>query len=65
MLNRRGEALIGRIFQLDRPIVSGEGRIRVDDSVWRVVGPDLAMGAAVRVVRIEGASLIVEPAARL
>jgi inner membrane protein len=61
-LNRRGEALVGRRFALDQPIVSGEGRIRVDDTVWRVVGPDLPAGTAVRVLRIEGATAVVEPA---
>ena len=60
-LNRRGDALVGRRFRLDRPIVAGEGRIRVDDSVWRVIGPDLPAGAEVRALRIEGATLVVEP----
>lgn len=59
-LNRRGEALVGRIFTLDQPIASGEGRIKVDDSVWRVLGPDLPAGTAVRVTGIEGATLVVE-----
>jgi membrane protein implicated in regulation of membrane protease activity len=61
-LNRRGEALVGRRFTLDRPIVSGEGRIRVDDTVWRVVGPDLPAGAVVRIARIDGATLVAESA---
>jgi hypothetical protein len=61
-LNRRGEALVGRRFTLDHPIVSGEGRIRVDDSVWRAVGPDLPAGADVTVRRLDGATLVVEPA---
>lgn len=59
-LNRRGEALVGRVFQLDAPIVSGEGRLRLDDSFWRITGPDLPAGARVRVARIEGATLVVE-----
>lgn len=61
-LNRRGEALVGRSFVLDQPLISGEGRVRIDDSVWRALGPDLPAGAAVRVVRIEGATLVVEAA---
>lgn len=61
-LNRRGEAMLGRRFVLDQPIISGEGRVRVDDTVWRVTGPDLPAGAAVRVLRLEGATLQVEPA---
>jgi membrane protein implicated in regulation of membrane protease activity len=61
-LNQRGEALIGRRFTLEAPMAGGEGRIRVDDSSWRVTGPDLPRGATVRVVRVEGATLVVEPA---
>lgn len=62
LLNRRGEALVGRVFVLEAPIVSGEGRIRVDDSSWRITGPDQPAGSRVRVVRIDGATLIVEGA---
>jgi membrane protein implicated in regulation of membrane protease activity len=61
-LNRRGEVLVGRVFNLDVPISSGEGRIRVDDSSWRVVGPDARAGTPVRVTRVDGATLVVEPA---
>jgi inner membrane protein len=63
-LNRRGAALVGRIFVLEAPINAGEGRIRVDDSSWRVKGPDQPAGASVRVVRVEGATLMVEAAER-
>ena len=59
-LNRRGQSLIGHVFTLDSPIVGGSGRIRVDDSSWRIVGPDAPAGAAVRVVRVDGATLVVE-----
>ena len=61
-LNRRGHALVGRVFTLDAPIVEGSGRIRVDDSSWRVTGPDAPAGGRVRVVRIEGTTLVVEAA---
>jgi inner membrane protein len=50
------------VFTLDAPIVAGCGRIRVDDSSWRVVGPDTPAGERVRVVRIEGTTLVVEAA---
>ncbi len=45
-----------------RPIVDGAGRIRVDDSSWRVTGPERPAGARVRVVRVEGTTLVVEDA---
>ncbi|HEX2728090.1 MAG TPA: NfeD family protein [Beijerinckiaceae bacterium] len=61
-LNRRGHGLVGRVFMLDAPIAGGEGRIRVDDSVWRIIGPDVPAGASVRVVRVDGATLVVESA---
>jgi membrane protein implicated in regulation of membrane protease activity len=62
MLNRRGQSLIGRVFTLETPIKDGEGRIRVDDSSWRVTGADRFAGAKVRVVRIEGSTLVVDDA---
>jgi membrane protein implicated in regulation of membrane protease activity len=61
-LNRRAQSFVGRVFTLESPIVSGSGRIRVDDSSWRIVGPDAPAGANVRVVRVEGATLMVEAA---
>jgi membrane protein implicated in regulation of membrane protease activity len=62
LLNRRGEALVGTMFTLDQPISGGEGRVRVGDSFWRVTGADAPAGAAVRVVRLDGATLVVEKA---
>ena len=57
-LNQRAEGLIGKHFVLDQPIVNNAGRIRVDDSVWRVAGPDAAAGSRVKVVAVEGAVLL-------
>jgi membrane protein implicated in regulation of membrane protease activity len=59
-LNQRGQALVGRVFTLETPIKDGEGRIRIDDSSWRVVGADRFKGAKVRIVRVEGATLVVD-----
>ena len=61
-LNRRGEALVGQAFTLEAPIVGGEGRVRIGDSSWRVVGPDTQSGTVVTVVQIDGATLVVERA---
>ena len=63
MLNRRTEALIGRTFTLEKPIVDGVGTVRIDDTIWRVQGPDAPAGGRVRVTRANGADLSVEPAA--
>ncbi len=61
-LNRRGEQYIGRAFTLDEAIVNGTGKIHVDDTMWKVVGADLAEGTRVRVTGVEGTLLTVEPA---
>lgn len=61
-LNRRADAFVGRIFTLEEPIVSGSGRVRVDDTTWRVTGPDCPAGTKVQVKRADGATLIVAPA---
>jgi membrane protein implicated in regulation of membrane protease activity len=58
-LNQRGASLVGRTVTLDTPIVDGFGRARVDDSVWRVAGPDLPAGSHVLVVGADGATLTV------
>ena len=62
MLNRRTDALIGRVFTLEKPIVDGVGTVRIDDTIWRVRGPECPAGSRVRVTQAEGANLAVEPA---
>jgi membrane protein implicated in regulation of membrane protease activity len=61
-LNRRAQAFVGRVFTLDRPIVGGTGTVRIDDTVWRVTGPDSPAGSRIRIARADGATLFVEPA---
>jgi len=61
-LNRRAEGYVGRVFTLDKPIVDGVGTIRIDDTVWRVSGPDCPAGSRVKIARAEGADLLVEAA---
>jgi inner membrane protein len=61
-LNRRAESYIGRMFTLDGAIVDGRGRLRVDDTVWLVAGPDLPAGTQVRIVGSDNTVLRVEPA---
>jgi len=60
-LNRRAETYVGRMFTLDGAIVDGRGRLRVDDTVWLVAGPDLPAGTRVRVTGTENTLLRVEP----
>lgn len=61
-LNRRGAQYIGRVFTLDAPIVNGIGKIRVDDSTWKIEGADCAVGTRVKVTGIENTVLKVEAA---
>lgn len=63
VLNNRAAALTGRVLVLSEPIVDGCGRARVQDTVWRVTGPDLPAGTRVRVAGVaDGVVLQVEPA---
>ena len=59
-LNRRAEALVGRVFTLEKPIVDGSGTMRVDDTVWRITGADLPAGSHVKVTGVDGTALRVE-----
>ena len=61
-LNRRADAIVGRVFTLDKPIVSGSGTVKIDDTIWRLTGPDVPGGSRVKVVRADAATLVVEPA---
>ena len=60
-LNRRADAFVGREFTLEKPIVGGNGTVRIDDTIWRLSGPDCAGGSRVKVVRADAAMLVVEP----
>jgi membrane protein implicated in regulation of membrane protease activity len=61
-LNRRTEALLGREFTLEKPIIDGSGTVRIGDTVWRVAGPDTPAGTRVKVVQVDGANLTVAAA---
>jgi len=58
LLNRRGHQYVGRVFTLDAPVVNGYGKIRVDDSTWKVVvNQDCPAGARLRIVGADGVIL--------
>ena len=58
-LNKRADALVGRVFTLEKPIIDGSGTVRIDDTIWRVAGPDAPAGSRVKIVQADGASLTV------
>jgi len=60
LLNKRAQQYIGRVFTLDEPIVNGVGMVKVDDSSWRITGPDIDAGNKVKVIGEDGMSLKVE-----
>jgi inner membrane protein len=57
-LNARHGAYVGRIFPLDRAIINGSGKLKIEDVLWDVEGPDLAVGAMVKVTGVDGMRLI-------
>ena len=61
-LNKRADALLGREFTLEKPIVDGNGTMRIGDTVWRVAGPDTPAGTRVKVVQVDGVNLTVATA---
>lgn len=52
LLNQRAAQLVGRVYQLDTPIVNGRGRLKIGDAFWHVEGPDLEAGTRVRVLGV-------------
>jgi len=62
LLNQRGQQYKDRVFTLDEAIVNGVGKVEVDDSTWRVKGPDLPVGTRVKVTGVDGVVFIVTKA---
>lgn len=63
LLNKRGEQYIGRVFVLEEPIVNGFGKVKADDTIWRVeCEQDMQAGSRVRVRSLSGTVLVVEAA---
>lgn len=60
LLNDRSARLIGQNVTVVDPIVGGEGRVKVGDSVWSATGPDATAGARMRVTGVDGTILRVE-----
>jgi membrane protein implicated in regulation of membrane protease activity len=61
-LNQRAHRLIGDVIILTQAIDNGRGRAKVGDGEWAVRGPDASAGERVKIVAVDGATLIVEPA---
>ena len=61
LLNNRMARLVGQTGTVSLAIVHGEGRINQGDSQWSARGPELPVGARVRIIGFDGGTLIVEP----
>lgn len=60
-LNRRAAGFVGRVYVLEEALAGGVGRLRIDDTIWQVRGPDCPAGSRVRVTATDGATLMVTP----
>lgn len=60
VLNRRASALVGRVAPLHEAIINGRGAMRIDDTIWRVRGPDAPAGTPMRVLAVDGIGFTVE-----
>jgi hypothetical protein len=60
LLNKRGVQYIGRVFSLYQPIKNGQGKIKVDDSIWKVHGEDCTIDSQVKVIAVRGTVFEVE-----
>ncbi len=59
-LNQRARQYLNRYFTLEEPITNGRGRVKVDDTIWRVEGEDLPAGTRIQVVDVDGIILKVK-----
>jgi inner membrane protein len=59
-LNQKHAGFVGKTYVLNTPIVNGSGKIRVEDALWDVDGPDAEVGTRVKVLSVEGLRLRVE-----
>jgi membrane protein implicated in regulation of membrane protease activity len=53
-LNKRGSQYVGRVFTLYEPIINGTGKIKVDDTIWKVSGIDCDTNTKVKVISSHG-----------
>ncbi|MFI3190384.1 hypothetical protein BCS42_10025 [Crenothrix sp. D3] len=60
LLNRRGSQYVGRVFNLHEAIENGEGKIKVDDTIWKVHGEDCDIHSKVKVIASRGTVFDVE-----
>lgn len=64
-LNQRGRSHVGSVYLLVGDTKNGHGKVHIGDTVWSVQissdHADMPAGSSVRVVGVNGATLVVEP----
>lgn len=58
LLNKRAQQYIGRTLTLDQPIVNKHGKVVIDDSNWKVFGPDCKAGTTIKVIGIRDSHIL-------
>ena len=58
--HRLGVRYIGEAVVLKSPIQNGVGRVRLGNRDWAIRGPNLPVGARVRVTGVDGSILLVD-----
>ena len=59
LLNQRNQQLLGLTLTLSEAISAGHGKVIHNDSHWKVTGPELPVGARVKVIDLQGSSMLV------
>lgn len=60
LLNRRGEQYIGRVVTLEEPIIDGMGKVKLDDSTWKIKGEDCSAGTKIKIIGVDNVVFQVE-----
>jgi inner membrane protein len=59
-LNQRGHRMVGNVVTVVEEISASGGKVQIGDAPWIANGPNLAVGAKARIVRVEGSHVVVE-----
>lgn len=61
-LNQRINSYVGQTVILFEAIENGQGKVKLDDAIWRVSGADAPAGSKIRITGVKGMMLQSEPA---
>ncbi len=53
-LNQHSARYLGQTYILTEAIKNGRGKIKINDSLWKVEGQDCSAGSSVKIVAIDG-----------